>query len=254
MTAGLESFYEQISNREKLTDRELVSFFVLYITEIGGEEYATARRVDECFSALDMTTPTRTSSYLSEGLSSQPPKYVKTTRGYKLHRGHRDIIFRQLESKPTISRADSELRRLEATLSAGPKKEFLAEALNCYEIGANRAAIVLCWLLTVDHLYDAVLQEQLDAFNAELAKVKDKRVRITRVTKKDDFSEIPEGKFIELLRAANIISNDVRKILDQKLGVRNSAAHPSAISFKKAKMLDFFEDLVENVVLKFPTK
>jgi hypothetical protein len=76
-------------------------------------------------------------------------------------------------------------------------------------------------------------------------------VKVTRIRTRDDFTEIPEGKFIELLRSAGIISNDVRKILDEKLGTRNSSAHPSGVSIKPSKVIEFVDDLVENVVLKY---
>jgi len=60
-----------------------------------------------------------------------------------------------------------------------------------------------------------------------------------------------EAKFIEICRAANIISNDVRKILDTSLGVRNSCAHPSGIKVTDTKVIAFVEDLIENVILKY---
>ncbi|MGE4430825.1 MAG: hypothetical protein AB7E05_08815 [Sphingobium sp.] len=44
----------------------------------------------------------------------------------------------------------------------------------------------------------------------------------------------------------------MRKILDQKLGTRNSCAHPSGVTVNKSKVIDFIEDLVDNVILKFP--
>lgn len=63
-----------------------------------------------------------------------------------------------------------------------------------------------------------------------------------------------ESKFIDLCRVAKIISNDVRKILDQKLGTRNSSAHPSGVTINKSKVIDFVEDLVDNVVLKYASE
>uniref|UniRef100_UPI001D01DFE3 hypothetical protein n=1 Tax=Halomonas citrativorans TaxID=2742612 RepID=UPI001D01DFE3 len=75
--------------------------------------------------------------------------------------------------------------------------------------------------------------------------------KISKLTSVDDFTEIPEGKFIEFCRSAKIITNDVRKILDEKLGTRNSSAHPSGISISELKATEFIQDLVENVVLKY---
>jgi hypothetical protein len=88
-------------------------------------------------------------------------------------------------------------------------------------------------------------------FNNALSKRKDKSIKIKSITKIDDFSEIPEKIFIDIARSAKIISNDVRKILDVKLGIRNSCGHPSGITISEVKATDFIQDLVENVVIKF---
>jgi hypothetical protein len=54
----------------------------------------------------------------------------------------------------------------------------------------------------------------------------------------------------EMIRQAGIISNDVRKILEVKLGIGNSSADPSAVAIKRSKVIDFVDHLIENVVLK----
>jgi hypothetical protein len=89
------------------------------------------------------------------------------------------------------------------------------------------------------------------AFDRVLAANTDKRVKVTSIKTRDDFGDIPEGKLIEFLRSSGAISNDVRKILDEKLGTRNSSAHPSGIEIKRSKVIDFVDDLVTNVVLKY---
>jgi hypothetical protein len=62
---------------------------------------------------------------------------------------------------------------------------------------------------------------------------------------------MPESKFIEFCKSAKIISSDVRKILDQKLATRNSAAHPSTIIYTESKIVEYVEDLVEIVVKRY---
>jgi hypothetical protein len=107
----------------------------------------------------------------------------------------------------------------------------------------------MTWAVVIDHLYEYVLAHSLSAFNTELAK---RNLKITSVTTKDDFAEIKREKdFIEICRAANVFNNDVRKILDEKLGIRNTAGHPSTVTVHGTKAANFVEDLVENVVLKF---
>src|SRR5690606_38210155 len=88
-------------------------------------------------------------------------------------------------------------------------------------------------------------------FNGALSANTDKRVKVSAITQLDDFSDIPENKFIEFLRVSKIITGDVRKILDTKLGIRNTCAHPSSIIISQIKATDFIIDLVENVIVKY---
>ncbi|MGR3736174.1 hypothetical protein [Pseudophaeobacter sp.] len=163
----------------------------------------------------------------------------------------REALSKKLGAETTTIQTSATLRSLEHKLPNGSAKTFLAETLDCFEAGANRATIVMAWILTANHLFDYIFKHKLAEFNAVLAKNTDKRVKVTAITQRDDFSDIPEGKFIEFCRSAGVISNDVRKILDQKLGTRNTSAHPSGVKITRSKVIDFVEDLVENVVLKY---
>jgi hypothetical protein len=101
----------------------------------------------------------------------------------------------------------------------------------------------------MDHMFDHVFNHRLTDFNAALSKNPDKRVK--SIGSRDDFSELSDSKFIELCRAADVITNDVRKILEEKLGTRNSGAHPSGVKIKRTKVIDFVDDLITNVVLRY---
>jgi hypothetical protein len=46
-------------------------------------------------------------------------------------------------------------------------------------------------LVDVHHLYEFIWKHHLPSFNAELAKNTDKRIKITTVSKVEDFGEIP---------------------------------------------------------------
>jgi hypothetical protein len=109
----------------------------------------------------------------------------------------------------------------------------------------------MCWILALDHLIDYVMNKHAAAFDKVLAVNTGKRVKVTSIKSRDDYGDIPEGKLIEFMRSAGAISNDVRKILEEKLGTRNSCAHPSSIAIKRTKVIDFVEDLITNVVLKY---
>lgn len=155
------------------------------------------------------------------------------------------------KDQPVHRETSTALRGLVGRLGVTPERDFLDEAIKCYEAKAYRAAIIMVWILTMDHLQELIFKRHLAAFNLELAKVSDKRVKVTKITSGDDFGDIPENKLIELARAAGVINNDVRKILDTKLGIRNSYAHPSNVTLSPVKAAEFIMDLTDNVILKY---
>lgn len=249
MTNPVNRFYNSIENSASQSQSALVELFVYFLTVEAGQDTATPKQVAECFSECDLVVPANVGARLSEGLKSKPAKYIKTKGGYKLQRHMREALSRKLGAETVTAQTSATLRGLEHKLPAGANKEFLKEAVDCFEIGANRAAIIMAWILAMDHLFAYILAHKLMEFNAALSK--DKGVKIDAVTERDHFTEIKETKFIELCRAAGVISNDVRKILEQKLGTRNSCAHPSGVTVNKSKAIDFIEDLVDNIILKF---
>jgi len=248
MTTAINRFYNSIKDPANIGDRELVGLFGYYLTEEAGEEAFGAADIDKCFRDVKLTPPKRTPAYLSEGVSKD--HFVKHSKGYQLQRHYRDGLAARFGGETPRVQAHPALRKLEVRV-AGAEQAFLKETIDCFEVGANRATIVMCWILAMDHMCEYILAKKLNDFNAVLATNTDKRVRVSKVATKDDFSDIPEGKLIEFMRSAGVISNDVRKILDEKLGVRNSSAHPSAIAIKSTKVVEFVDDLIENVVLKY---
>lgn len=251
MTTAVNRFYNSIENAANQSQSALVELFVYFLTVELGQEAATPKEVADCFAACDLVVPGNVPARLSEGLKGKPPRYIRAKGGYKLQRHMREALSRKLGAEKVTAQTSATLRGLEHKLPEGGDKDFLKEAVDCFEAGANRATIVMVWILAMDHLFAHILAHKLAEFNAALALNTDKSVKVKVITQRDDFTEMKESKFIELCRTAKIISNDVRKILDQKLETRNSSAHPSGVTIGKTKVIDFVEDLVENVVLKY---
>jgi hypothetical protein len=248
---AIDRFYNSIENASVLSQSALVELFVYFLTVELGQESARPKQVADCFAACDLVVPGNVGARLSEGLKGRPTKYVRTNGGYKLQRHMREALSRKLGAEKVTAQTSATLRGLEHKMPDGSDKNFLKEAIDCFEAGANRATIVMVWILAMDHLFAYILAHKLSEFNAVLALNTDKTVKVKVVTHRDDFTEMKESKFIEFCRSAKIISNDVRKILDQKLETRNSSAHPSGVTIRNTKVIDFVEDLVENVVLKY---
>jgi hypothetical protein len=255
MKEQLDAFLVQVPDLASKTPASLIEVFVYFLTVIQGQNACAPSEVEECFRVSRLPRYSNVPAYLSNNSvakKGKKPVFVRSGARYELERNRQLQLEKTLQTGPARVETSHLLRGLVAKLSTQEERDFLQEAIDCYEIGAKRAAIVMVWILTMHHLFRHIFAHGLAAFNAELAKVKDKRVKVSVVTKLDDFSDIPEGIFIELTRAAGIISNDVRKILDTKLGIRNTSAHPSGVKISEVKATEFITDLVENVILKYP--
>jgi hypothetical protein len=250
MNEDAEAFAVQIPNLAQQPKGELIVYFVYLDTVVRRLPGTSPSAVLATFNALRIPPYSNVAAYLAKHSKGRNPRFVKTKEGYALSRVAQLGIQKTLHSGPAKQETSLLLRGLLPKVSSLQQREFLQEAIDCYEIGARRAAIVMVWLLTLNHLFEYVLAKELVAFNAAL--FADKGVKMNAVASIDDFGEIKEVKQIELLRTAKIISNDVRKILDVKLGIRNSAAHPSAITIAEVKATEFIIDLLENVILKYP--
>lgn len=246
-------FYSSLEGASGLSSAGRIDAFAYFLTEIAGASSATAGAIGDCFRQCDLAVPASIPQYLSRGLKGKPPKFIKVgTGGYRLERHARERLASLVGAETTVLDIPIELQRLVNEPPAGAQKEFLREMLACFGVHAYRATVILAWLLTLDHLFELILTKHLHAFNKVLAANTDRRVKITAVAVRDDFGEMPEGKFVEFCRSAGVVSNDVRKILDEKLGTRNSAAHPSSVAFSRAKTVAFVEDLFANVIRKYP--
>lgn len=250
MSASLRSFIDGLPEQEQLEQAVLVDWFMYYAIEVLGEPEARAAFLEQCFRDCDLPVFSRLRPHLSEGLSSNPPRYVKTPRGYRLSRQRMQELRAALGENRNVA-VSLELRKLQLRVTNPSQKTFLSEVVTCFEGEAYRAAIIMTWNLAMHVLQTHVLATSLLSFNAALSRRTDKSLQGLQIRQVDDFAEMKESVFIELARSAGIVSNDVRKILDARLGLRNTCAHPSTIVVARSKALDAIEDLVENVVLKY---
>ena len=231
--------------------RKQIDYICYYFTAVAGKKSVTSADVKESLQKLDLKVYSRTPQYLSENASdSKKGRYIRYGNGgYRLERSIFDEISLAVKNEPAKIQVSAQLVDLIPKIKNSNENSFLIEALNCYKVGAYRAAILLIWILTIDHLQNFIFGNKIDDFNTALGLNPDKKM--SKIVNLDDFGELKESKFIELTKSAGIISNDVRKILDEKLGIRNSAAHPSGITFTGHKATEFALDLINNILLKF---
>lgn len=207
--------------------------------------------IRDCFNRLHLVEPGNLARSIDALTEKSPPDLLKDIRGYRLAAHTRDAFdqrYGKAESTVTVEKA---LAELPGKISDDGERLFLQETLTCYRHGAFRATIVMAWNLAYDHLVRWILAEptRLAMFNQGIAKRNPKKAHIT-IQGRDDFEELKEDEVVDI--AANLpgISGGMKKVLKEKLGRRNTYAHPSTMEIAKPQVDDQITDLVNNVVLK----
>lgn len=136
------------------------------------------------------------------------------------------------------------------------ERDFMKEALICLRHDAARAAIIMIWNIAFYHLCNYVLRHKLAEFNNAYRNRYAKKwhdAKVQAITNYDDFSvDLRESEVIEICKSANIINPNLHKILTEKLGKRNAAAHPSTVHVTQVQAEAFIDELIRNAVLGLP--
>ena len=207
--------------------------------------------VRKCYDELSIAPPLSFSGYF-ENLVKQK-QLLRDKVGYRLEGRTFEVLDKQYGSREISLQVTQLLLRLPEKVPDLSERTFLDETIICYKHSAFRAAIVMAWNLAYHHLCDYTLKKHLNEFNNRWPIVYPAQHKKgpRSITSLDDFSqELKESEVIEVCKSAGIITKDVYKILIEKLGKRNSAAHPSSVTFGQLQVEAFIEDLVTNVVLK----
>lgn len=251
MINNLPEFISKVSDFQNLKNSEMMDYFAYYLIHFKTFETFKSKDIADCFSELSIPPYTNIPKYLSDNSIKKKgqQKFIKDNKNstYKISRQAFIELEKNINLDVPVIIVNNAMRSLLDRLQKQSEKDYLEEAIRTFEVEAYRASIIMVWLLTLDHIYEYILANKLTDFIAAL-----RRANINKsIHSKDDFGDIKESQLIEVCRSAGIISNDVRKILDTKLGIRNSFAHPSTITLPKSKALEFIDDLVENVILKY---
>jgi len=233
--------YDYLTQKEKV---KTISYFYCISNQV---DLFTASSIKECFEKNSLEVPANINRELSSLVSSKPPILIKKSNGYSFQRNskkHLDEIFLAEKHSKEISLT---LRDIVPKVNVIEQRNFLDEAISCYEIKSFRAAIILTWLLVMDVLLEYTLRNKLTAFNDELRKRNKKKI----IQFKPDFEEYKESEIIEVFKAVGIISKEQKKLLDEKLNIRNSAAHPNVTQFREPKVVTFIQELAEEILFKF---
>lgn len=247
---SLSESVTNIADFGRWSHSDKIKFFAWYIHAQRNKDRFDQAAIRGCYDELHLEKPSGVSSYLTSLMGKKPKEVLHDSRGYYLAGQCREALDKKYGQRQITVQVDKLLSDLPGKISDEAEKRFLTEVLVCFRNKAFRAAIVMAWNLAYAHLEDFILANHLVKFNAQIQVTYPRRTPAVTITTRDDFGQLKESEVIQVCKSANIISNDLKKILDEKLGRRNTAAHPSTVEFTQVNAEDFIVDLVNNIIFK----
>ena len=172
---------------------------------------------------------------VSASLSSANGMAVRTAEGWELTSDGRKRISEiagpyASSSAPIVA---SKVRQHLPSVTDAETKKFIEEAIECYEAGHLRAAVVLSWVGAISVLHKYVIGNRLCEFNAEALR-RDSKWK--KAKKSDDIGKMKESDFLHILEALSIIGKNVKQELEVCLKLRNSCGHPNSLQIGESRV------------------
>jgi hypothetical protein len=129
-------------------------------------------------------------------------------------------------------------------------RPYLEEAVECYRGGLYRASILMVWAAVVQHLYSVVGArkggiKEIEKANAARFGIS---ARYRAIKKVNDLLYLGEKDFIQIGEDAGMFNRNARKLLHERLDVRNLCAHPTGYAPGREEAVVFIESLTLNIL------
>lgn len=246
----LDDLVRQVASFAVKSHSEKIRLFGWFLHSHVGKDRFTLADIRWCYNTANVELPGNVHRSVDALTEKSPPDLLRDKNGYRLTQPIREQIDRAVGQAEAIVVVERMLTDLPGKIADESERLFLAETLTCYRYGAFRAAIVMAWNLAYDHLVRWVLADpaRLAAFNAGIPKRNPKKSHIA-IARREDFEELKEDEAVEIIGGLPGVLGGVKKLLKEKLGRRNTYAHPSTLKVERAQVDDMITDLVNNVVL-----
>jgi hypothetical protein len=243
MATPEEEFVSSIPDFDGLLTGKQTDLLAYYALVHAKAEYVTGATLAALRQKVHLAAHPYLPQYLSDQASrksGRTPHYVKKAKGYGLERGYAKALEAEHLGRPAAKHVSASLRSALAGISDSTVKEYLEEAISCFEHDLHRSAVVMSWCVAYGLFRAWIFKNHLTQLNAAMAAWKTP----VKVSKLDDFQDLLEATVIETTRKIGVISREQQKTFRQLLDQRNSYAHPSA----KPITPSFAEAYVETVL------
>lgn len=150
--------------------------------------------------------------------------------------------------KKTVATISRSLRDEISRISSQQTKEFVEEAVKCFECGFYRAAVVLSWIGAIGLMHEHIMRNRLADFNSE-AQRRNPKWKAAKTA--DDLANMKESDFLDILEALSMIGKSVKLQLVERLNLRNGCGHPNSLMPGENVTSAHIESLINHVFSKF---
>jgi hypothetical protein len=243
-------FVRQIAAFSSKNHPEKIKSFGWFL-HVHGRDRFGAVDIRRCYDEAHLDKPADMNRFLTSLTEKKPPELLKDAGGYRLTQDVRERFDRTLGKVETVLVVETVLTDLHDQLADPAERVYYDETITCYRHGALRAAIVMAWNLTYDHVARWVLADatRLGAFNSGISKRNPRKAHV-QIAKREDFEELKEDETVDIVGGLPGVTANMKRILKEKLGRRNMYAHPSTLTVARPQVDDMITELVNNVVLK----
>jgi hypothetical protein len=149
---------------------------------------------------------------------------------------------------PAAVQVASDLRAQLEKIGNEDTKQFVEEAVKCYEAELYRSAVVMSWLAAVHVLYQDIIYKHLGVFN-DLASTIDAKWKKAKTM--DDLGRMKESDFLDRLAGISVLGKNVKEQLKICLDLRNACGHPNSMKIGANTVARHIEILLLNVFTVF---
>jgi hypothetical protein len=246
----LADLVNQVTAFDTSSPREKLRLLAWFLHTHRGKDTFNPADIKACFDQLHMVQ-VNIALNLNRMAERTPPDLLKERKGFKLARGVRNELDAKYGVHHSVVQVSKLLAELPGKVPDLAEKNFLAEAIKCYRVEAYRACVVMTWNLAYSHLLQWILDDakRLADFNAAIPRRFPKKPTMTIASYDGFLEELKESEVIEVCNTASLFNSNIVRILKEKLGKRNNAAHPASVVVVQSQADDVVTDLVNNVVL-----